>query len=285
METPGSASQAFETYLLTTGKSPETARTYVASLRTFERWALEREIAPQIATQPHVAAFLASQLRQVSLCTARNRLLALRAFYGFLRVREGRADNPTLGLAVKKPQSLPKAPLALPDQRRLVFGCRSVRDEAMLMVLIDTGVRVGELSRMRIENVRWPDGTILVDGKGNKQREVWVGEATLLLLRQVAGVRVSGPLWLTKDGYPMSRDRVRKNFYNLARRVRVHAHPHQIRATFANRFLSEGGNLDELQVAMGHSDISTTAHYAAATRQTRALDQMRRLNLASRLLA
>lgn len=275
----------FRNFLLATGKSADTTRSYVTGLRIYDAWAASMSLELEDADRPMIESFIAHQLGAVgSRYTVRNRLFALRCYYDMLLQRGAVAANPTTGLTVKRPRTMPQAPLSLSDQRRLVFGARTLRDEAMLMALIDTGMRIGELVSMRIERIRWDEAKVILSGKGDKERAAWFGDSTLALIRKVVGDRSAGPVWLTIEGRPVTRDRFRSNFDRIAKRQRVKAHPHQLRTTFANAFLKEGGDLGALQVAMGHSDISTTAHYARATSGDRALVQVQRLNLAQRLI-
>lgn len=153
------------------------------------------------------------------------------------------------------------------------------------MALIDSGMRIGECASMLIEDIRWEEGLATIRGKGDKDRLVFLSPATLNLISQYIEGRPDGRVWLANNGRPMSRDSLRANFYRLRDRKGVKAYPHQLRATFAMSWLKEGGSLDALQVAMGHSDIATTARYAAATKNERAVDFARRLSLAGRLLA
>lgn len=270
----------FATHLLATGKSPETLRTYVSALRIFYVWAVAHEIAPAHATREHYLLFHAEQLAaRLSFNTVRNRLHAARSYYNWL----GADPNPTEGITVPRTKALPKKPIPIEDQRRIVYGARSLRDEAMWRTLIDTGVRIGELATIKIENIDWHTNLILIVGKGSKERIVWVSDETLAMIREYLAGRRHGPCWLTQDGNPVTRDRARKNFAKLVKRQRVTAHPHQVRATFANEWLRAGGDLGALRVAMGHSDVSTTLLYAAGTENERALATMRALNLTSRL--
>lgn len=278
------AAKDFGSWLASTGKSLETQRTYITSTRILFAWALEHEAVPEELEKSDIEAFIRDQRSRVSDATARNRLLAARAFFGYVIARGRRDDNPTLGLVVKKPKTLPKQPCSLQDLRRLTYGAHSPRDYAIILLLASTGIRIGELVKMKIEQIDWQTGQILIDGKGNKQRLVAPGEECMEALRKVADRRKRGFLWLTKDGNPMRRDGARKNFYQLAMRLGISAHPHKLRATFANMFLLEGGDLGALQSAMGHSDISTTAHYAAATRQERGLRFMQQMNIGGRIL-
>jgi site-specific recombinase XerD len=84
--------------------------------------------------------------------------------------------------------------------RASLKGCR---DYALILFLLDTGVRVGECATVRIEEVDWDEGRVLVHGKGQKQRYVRMGPTTSEALREyVAGFRGDdpGPLFLTREG-------------------------------------------------------------------------------------
>lgn len=277
--------ESFGAYLLTSGRSQETVRTYVASVHIFNVWAHCHEVDVDCANRSAIEIFLTEQMSQsLSRYTIRNRLLALRSYYDCLIAHEVRADNPTAGLHVKRPRTLPKAPVPLKDMRRLVYSLLNPRDQAQMLLFISTGIRLGELASIKCENIRWSEGLILIDGKGDKQRLVAPGEETLELLRQVVGNKARGPVWFTKDGEPESKKRIRQNFYRHSRRLGLTVHPHQLRATFANVFLQEGGDVGALQSAMGHSNVTQTLHYAAGSQMERGLKQMREINIAGKVL-
>lgn len=276
--------RAFSTFLLTTGKSIETERTYVAAARLFVSWVAQHEACVETAGRELIELFLGEQLRCLAQSTARNRLYAVRCYYDFLISRGIRQDNPTAGMSVKKPKTLPKQPVSALDMRKLFYGCRSERDQAIVLFFYSTGVRLSELASMRIENILWDQRLIIINGKGNKQRLVDPGDTAMDALRAVVGNRKRGAVWLTPKGVPLNAQRIRQNFHRLACRMNVRAHPHKLRATFANNFLSEGGDIGALRATMGHADITTTAHYAQATETDRGLALMARMDFAGRIL-
>lgn len=271
----------FTRLLLLDGRTADSVRTYISNFRLYFFWCLERELHPGLASSEAFALFYTGQIRSdLSRKTVRNRLNACRAYYRLIKA----TPDPTADVKAPNVKTMPKRPVPIEDQRRIVYGAPSRRDEAMWRCLIDTGMRVGELAKMKIENINWRENLVLIDGKGAKQREVWISDETLQMIRSYIGSRYHGPVWLNQYGAPITRDAARKNFAKLAKRQGVRAHPHQLRATFANAFLKAGGDLGALRVAMGHSDIATTAHYAAGTENERALAWMRQLNLSSRLV-
>jgi site-specific recombinase XerD len=279
----------FRLYLLTTGYSPETVRLRVTNLRLFARWASEYHVPLILASHEAVASYLAEQLAAVAQVTARSRLHALRSFFAFCRAQGWREDDPTAGIRIKLPHCQPKRPFTIEELRALLGVCVNNRDRAIVLVLAATGVRVSELLGMRPGDINWTDGTILIRGKGNRERRVALGGIALEALRgQVNG---GGPIWRTvrgpTAGRPMTRVLVRDMLRALGKRANVGpVGSHRCRTTFANMFLREaGGDVGALQVLMGHQNIAQTLHYAGWTAADRALEQQRRMGFVDRLEA
>ena len=273
----------FRLYLLTTGYSSETVRLRVTNLRLFAAWALDHHVPLTRASHEAVASYLAEQLTAVAQVTARSRLHALRSFFAFCQAQGWRRDDPTAGIRIKLPHCQPKRPFTIEELRRLLAACWTDRDRAIVLVLAATGVRVSELLRMEAQDVDWEEGTVLIRGKGRKERLVAFGTTALRALGYYVNGH-QGRLWLTRRGDPMKRVRVRDMLREAGKRAGVApVGSHRFRTTFANSFLQAGGDLGALQVLMGHSTISMTAHYAAWTAAARALEAQRRFNLADHL--
>lgn len=286
----GATATDFAAYLRVAGRgSEETARTYVARARLFAEWCLDWEICPEEADKRAITRWLAyrespgHKPKPVSSYTLRNDLYGLKAYFEFLVWAEIRADDPTEGMKRKRPKTLPKQPLSLDDTKKLVYGTLSKRDRAIMAFFYATGVRLAEVAGIQIEHIFWADGVVAIHGKGDKWRPVEPGPDTMELLREVAGQRCQGPLWLNKYGGALNKNTIRHNFDALSKRQGVKAHPHKMRVTFANVYLNEGGDLGSLKELFGHADITTTAHYQQATALTRGLAAMQRMNLGARI--
>jgi integrase/recombinase XerC len=131
--------------------------------------------------------------------------------------------------------------------------------------------------------VDWAEGTVLIHGKGAKERYVLLGGTALNALRRYINGQ-QGHLWLTRRGCPLKRVRARDMLREAGRRAGVcPVGSHRFRVTFANDFLETGGDIGALQASMGHSDIRMTAHYAGYNAGIRALEHQRRFSLADRL--
>lgn len=270
-------------YLLTTGYSPETVQLRVCNMRLFAAWAVKHHVPLTRAPHEAVASYLAEQLAAVAQVTARSRLHSLRSFFAFCRVQGWRRDDPTAGIRIKLPQCQPKRPFTIDQLRLLLAACLNDRDRAIVLVLTATGIRVSEMLAMEARDVDWEEGTVLIRGKGSKERLVALGPTALTALQeQTNGHRKH--LWLTRDGAPMKRVLVRDMLHALGRRAGVApVGTHRFRITFANWHLETGGDVGGLQILMGHSDPSQTLHYAGWTAAQRGFEHQRRFSLADRI--
>jgi site-specific recombinase XerD len=262
----------------------------VCNVRLFAAWALKHGVPLTLASHEAVASYLAEQLTSVRQVTARSRLHALRSWFAFCQAQGWRQDDPTAGIRIKLPHCQPKRPFTLEELRALLGVCLNSRDRAIVLVLAATGMRVSELLGMEARDVDWQEGTVLIRGKGNRERRVALGGIALEALRQqVNGER--GPIWHVVAGptlgRPMTRVLVRDMLRLLGKRTGVApVGSHRFRTTFANFFLCEaGGDVGALQVLMGHQNIAQTLHYAGWTAASRALEQQRRMGFVDRLEA
>jgi len=142
------------------------------------------------------------------------------------------------------------------------------RQMALLVFLLDTGVRVSELVTLTDDNLHLEEQRAFVLGKGQKARFVYVGnQCKRVLHRYIEGYRPEGlgvPTYVFRapDGGGMSRDRIEQICRGLGKRAGVNkCHPHRFRHTFGYRFIRAGGNVFSLQRLLGHAQISTVMIY------------------------
>lgn len=207
-------------------------------------------------------------------------LVALRGFYRYL------VQEKLLALDPAKLLDIPKTPLKLPDVlgvdevRRLLNSPdtrspQGIRDAAMLEVLYAAGLRVSELTRLKIQDVHLDAGFVRVFGKGSKERVVPIGQYArqkiLFYLEHARGrllrEKASPYLFVARAGRPMTR----QAFWKLLRQYAASAGltrtvtPHSLRHSFASHLLEGGADLRAVQVMLGHADISTTQIYTHVT--------------------
>jgi integrase/recombinase XerD len=160
--------------------------------------------------------------------------------------------------------------LELPDQTTPL----GLRDRAMLEVLYSTGLRVSELTSLRVMDLDTKVGCVRCIGKGDKERIVPVGRKALAIVEKYlrhGRIALIGTtrgtagafLFVNRRGQRISRVGVWKIFSSYGRKagLRVPLTPHMLRHSFATHLLERGADLRSVQLMLGHSDISTTQIY------------------------
>jgi site-specific recombinase XerC len=141
---------------------------------------------------------------------------------------------------------------------RLLRSIDDSRDRLIVRLIYATGVRVSELCGMRVEEVDLDDGMIRVTGKGNKERVVFLDDATADALGEFIGDRTSGPLFTGYGGKPISTRTVQLLFKRCAPEGVT---PHTIRHSYASELYRRSRNLRIVQENLGHTSIKTTEIY------------------------
>jgi len=158
-------------------------------------------------------------------------------------------------------------PLSDGDLRRLLAAC-GPRDRAILLLLLDTGLRVSEAAGIRLRDLR-PDGTIKVMGKGAKERIVPVGSAArtaiIRYLERRGDAGPDAPLFLGQSGEALTLHGIQQLLERLKDRVGVtgRCSPHTFRHTFARSYLVNGGDVFTLQRILGHTSLEMVRRYVA----------------------
>jgi integrase/recombinase XerD len=206
-------------------------------------------------------------------------LSAVRGLYRYLLDERRVSRDPTEHLDSPRPaRRLPRT-LSVEDTAALVEAPdttrpEGLRDRALLELLYACGLRASEALGLRVEDVNFSAGYVVVTGKGNRQRLVPAGAQALDWVRRYcATVRPrlarrshtpeNAPLFLNRSGGGLSRQSLWTVIRRAARRagVRAVASPHTLRHSFASHLLERGADLRSVQAMLGHVDISTTQIY------------------------
>ena len=186
-------------------RSRATVELYVGGVRVFLRWCAASSVAPEL-TKDAVNAFITDLLDSgAQPATAVARQKALRQYSKWLAAEGECKDDPLLGLA--RPQQMTKVTDALDDDqlRALVHACSGRglldrRDEAIMRLMAETGVRAGELLALHVDDIDLDRGSAVVrKAKGGKQRRVPFGPKTVAALDRYLRARRASPsarLWI-----------------------------------------------------------------------------------------
>lgn len=274
-------------------KSDKTLRSYREGVEQYLDFCAATG-APDRLDPDSLAAFTADVLARRSASTARLRQLAVRRFSGWLaspQEREIDADR----LLGAKPPKLDEKPIdGLDDDQvaALVKACQGRRlgdrrDEAIVRLCVECGVRAGEVVNMTTADVDLSRGLATVRrGKGGKGRVVAFGPQTGASVDRYLRLRRKHPrtgslaLWLGEKGFGFSYDALYKSLLSRARTAGIEGfHPHRLRHAFASRWLAAGGSEQGLMMTAGWSRRDMLDRYSRDTSQRRAHDEARRLNL------
>jgi len=155
-----------------------------------------------------------------------------------------------------------------------------IRNRAIILLFLDTGLRLFELASIQRNDVDFEHETIIVMGKGSKERVVRFGDLTKKALwsyklRRELKEKENYPcLWLTEEMTPMSKRAIQTAIRRLCKRagvIDVKLGPHTFRHTFATWAMLNGARRDEVQVLLGHSTETMTMHYQATVNSMVAL--------------
>jgi integrase/recombinase XerC/integrase/recombinase XerD len=210
----------------------------------------------------------------LSVFTIHGHVRTQRAFFHWL-AKEGFTET-NIAREIKPPKLVQKVISPLSDQEissilHAFNASNSIhfRDQVIFMLLLDTGLRMGELLNLRMKDVQLDQGLLKVLGKGKKERVVPMGNKSQKVLQRYLFQHRPEPscsgidnVFLTAQGIPLTENCVRLMFGRLALRSGVQRlHAHLCRHTFATRFLINGGDIFTLQLILGHSTLEMVRHY------------------------
>lgn len=139
-----------------------------------------------------------------------------------------------------------------------------VRDRLICQLMFDCGLRRGEVVNLKLSDISFSKSTMLINGKGSKQRVVPFGLCTKdLIMKYISLAYIEDKyLFINNDGSPVTSNTIKKLFVRLKKKSGIdRLYPHLLRHTFATNYIYNGGNLEVLRVLLGHSSIAITQIY------------------------
>lgn len=189
------------------------------------------------------------------------------SFFSWLEEEDYILKSPMKRIHKIKTMQLVKETISDEVIERLRDACKCKRDLAMVDLLYSTGIRVGELVRLNIEDVSFEERECVVFGKGDKERKVYFDAKAKLHLMEYIKERDDNntALFVSLDA-PHTRLKisgVEIRIRQLGRNISVEKiHPHKFRRTMATRAIDKGMPIEQVQKILGHSQIDTTMQYA-----------------------
>jgi len=262
----GTAIEHFLTAKAAEGASPKTLEWYRMVLgRAGRDLGVDRTL--DSLTSNELRAWLLRLRETLSPVSVAGYVRGLKAFGHWCRAEELAMAAALCGLSRPRVPHKLVEPLSDNALRRLVDS-GSTRDRAIVLLMLDTGLRLSELAGLRRCDLR-PDGSVKVMGKGARERIVPVGgvarQALVRYLREERGADPELPIFRARGGGPLGARGIQQVFKRLKVRAGIpgRCSPHTLRHTFARAYLVNGGDAFSLQRMLGHSTLDMVKRYVA----------------------
>jgi len=260
------------------GATINTLKAYEKDLRQFLKFLRDESLEIYSATKDSVRDFIMVLTEnRYNRNSVVRKLSTLRRFYTFMVKRGFVSENPLVSLFSPKQEKVLPNFLTQSEMEKLIENIPlddplGIRDRAIVEFLYSTGIRIGELVRLDISDIR-DTRQILIKGKGNKERIVFLGEYAIKSLKKyLEEVRPKlirndkeKALFLSRFGTRLTCRSIERMMEKYGIQIGKDISPHTIRHSFATHLLENGADLRAVQELLGHSDLSTTQKYTHIT--------------------
>ena len=217
-----------------------------------------------IETYKHVRKVSNSTLEGVRLCIS--------SFFTWMHERGYIAKNPSRGVdPIKVPKKV-KRSYSDEELEKIKQACKTLRDKAIVEFLYTTGVRISEMVALNRDDISVVDKTIIVYGKGAKEREVYMTDVSCMYLSAYLSERTDDneALFVSerKPHKRLSAAGVRSMLKQIGAETQIEkVHPHRFRTTCATNLLRKGMPIEEVSQILGHEKLDTTRLYALVDKE------------------
>lgn len=281
--------------------SPHTLRTYLSAVRNFARWYKHSNgegLTPEKLTPSDIREYrqYLVTVKRAKPNTVNQHLAALRNYAAWAKAAGHIQSDPTNGVRWANSQKLAPRWLDKREEHAILREAEralnaaqtdhakflALRDHAILVMLLNTGLRVSELCALDLSDLELSErkGSVVVrSGKGGKRRvlplnanarealRAWLKERAALSLSKGDALSLSkggeeaGALFLDRNGKRLTPAGLHRRLVQLGERVNVELHAHTLRHTFAKRLVDSGVTLEKVASLLGHSNLNTTRIY------------------------
>lgn len=208
-----------------------------------------------------------SEKQCVSKCSIDNIRRVLSSFFAWLEEEDRIMKSPMRRIHKIRADKTIKSPFTDDEAEQIKDSCFDEREEAVIGLLLSTGMRVGELSRLKIKDISLDLMECVVLGKGAKERIVYFDSATKLKIERYLSARncESEHFLVSKDSRhkPLKVSGIERIVKTIGERSGIEkCYPHRFRRTLATKAIAKGIPIEQVQVILGHTKIETTLRYA-----------------------
>ena len=269
----------FKNYLkLERGLSKNSIKSYEFDIVQFKNFIIENKIdeSPKKCSKSTVKRYLYKNFSNKNTRSQARSISALKGFFNYL-LFEGKINSSPLN-DIESPKIENKLPEVLTEDeiKRLISSVKidsefGQRNKAIIEVLYGTGIRVSELTELKISNIFFNENIIKVTGKGNRERYVPLGKIASIEIKKYLNAReklkidskFSDILFLNRYGRQLTRSMIFKVINDSSKNAGIDKKisPHTLRHSYATHLLKNGADLRTIQLILGHESITTTEIY------------------------
>ncbi len=279
---PGSVGDLAERFLTLlwaeAGLAPNTLDAYRGDLRSLAAFCRANGVRPEQFTVQHIQHYLIGlkQTDNLAISSIARRLITVKLFCRYCFQQGILAED--VSLLIETPRKWKHLPRVLNQQQVATLLAMpegdeplACRDRAVLELFYATGLRVSELTGLRVEDAHLDIGYVRCFGKGSKERIVPLGSAAAAALREYLSElrptlltgKTCDRLFLSRTGKPFDRTNCWRLVVKYARRMGLtgKVSPHTLRHCFATHLMAGGADIRLVQEMLGHADVATTQIY------------------------
>jgi integrase/recombinase XerD len=268
----------FQNYLkIERGLSKNSILNYTNDIKSLINFINEKKlkITPKECNNDIIKEFLYNTSPNVKSSSQSRRISGLKSFFNFLMFEKKIKISPIENIESPKiGRTLPET-LSIKEIEMLIESIdlthpQGPRNKAIIETLYGSGLRVSELINLKISDLYFDEDLILINGKGNKQRLVPMGNMSKKQIkiyisdhRKTKDIKYIDTLFLNRNGRNISRVMIFNIVNELAKKnnIKKKISPHTFRHSFATHILENGADLRTIQQMMGHENITTTEIY------------------------
>ena len=275
----------FKSYLrIERSLSENTIDSYLRDIRKLAKFSEEKDLNELQITKAEVKEFIASINKEEISARSQSRIISgIKSFYKYLILEDYLKVNPTE--LIESPRIGMKLPdtLSIEEIDSLISAIdlshpQGERNRAILEVLYSCGLRVSELTNLKLSNIRFKEGYVKIVGKGNKERFAPIGSSAIKFLniylneiRNHQDIKKGSEdiVFLNRRGNKLTRVMIFTIIKQLSEKIGIKKKisPHTFRHSFATHLIEGGADLRAIQEMLGHESITTTEIYTHLDRE------------------
>lgn len=250
--------------LMVEGKSPKTIDRYMSQIKLLMEW-VQKSLKEISSEDIRYYLALYQQKRGVSNNTLDGMRKCICAFYSWCEYAGYIDKSPARRIKQIKHNVTKEPALTQGEIEKAMLHCNSVRDKAIISFMYETGARVSEVAAVKLEDIDFRERTVLLHGKGDKDRISMFTDRAALYMEQYLSCHEhkTDALFESKQkGHALSKAGIESMVHNVGERAGIdRLHPHRFRVSRITHLVDRGMPLQDVQELVGHTSITTTQGY------------------------